>query len=555
MHRKFRTITISLLLIFVFVMSNIMTAFATTIKEIEDYTSGQGLLTGKAKSDMRAEQTDEYTIVMIVTSRTNGKEYVGHEADGIFGNSYGDKQQILDTLRQAGVADPEKALNEKGMYFNSRGALRDQNGQQVRTIDLRDILPPPPPPPPSSEFEEESSNSSSDPTPPSDDPTPPSNDPTPPSEDPTPPPHIHNYRKYVVGSVWRLDSLKVKGKKEYYDKVERVGVVEKVLGTNSPVSKQINQKLYERSSLSRAYNDSKISINIDEVHPDWVGASLTYTATWIKIEKYYEECSCGSSYGPYYRQADSKTQNIKLDYSAVIDKPVYYSYLPIDLATEDGYKGNLSISYKYNIKQADGRLDEKIPTITVTKSGFGVGAKGRLQLSSTNKPGIFTIDFGDTWFGLSDKMSNLIGEIAWAELWYGADCSQDPKTGHPRINTIAIDNPNAETWLSKSIRIDKDDLNSIKNYKGKYTFYLRSIKPSGNKPYYLGESGNNCWVVYFELNRSNRKGIDWNVYCDDSSNSLKISLLRDNYADYIIYNTYVQPILYGAYDVLTVGGK
>lgn len=554
MHRKFRTISISLLLIFVFVMSNIMTAFATTIKEIEDYTSGQGLLTGKAKSDMRAEQIDEYTIVMIVTSRTNGKEYVGHEADGIFGNSYGDKQQILDTLRQAGVVDPEKALNEKGMYFNSRGALRDQNGQ-VRTIDLRDILPPPPPPPPpSSEFEEESSNSSSDPTPPSDDPTPPSNDPTPPSEDPTPPPHIHNYRKYVVGYAWRLDSLKVKGENKYYDKVERVGVVEKVLGTNSPVSKQINKKLYERnSSLSRAYNDSKISINIDEVHPDWVGASLTYTATWIEIEKYYEECSCGSSYGPYYRQAGSKTQNIKLDYSAVINKPVYYSYLPIDLATLNGYKGNLQIPNKHghesNIKQEDGRSGETIP-IKVTKSGFGA-REGRLQLSSTNKPGIFTIDFRDTWFGLSEESQNIIGKIAWAELWYGADHLQD--TRDPKINTITkFGNPNEETWSSEKVHIDDP-----KDLKKSYTFYLRSIKPNRdpNTPYYLGEGGNNCWVVYFELNRSNRKGIDWNVYCDDSPNSLKISLLQDNYVDYIIYNTYVQPILYGEYEVLTVGGR
>lgn len=553
MHRKFRTITISLLLIFIFVMLNIMTAFATPIKEIEDYTSGQGGSGKSVKSDMTAKQIDENTIVMIVTDRRNGNQYVGHAADNYFGNSYGDKQQILDTLRQAGVVDAEKALNEKGMYFNKKGALKDQNGQQVRTIDLRELNSTPPPPP--SESEEESSNSSSD----SDE------DSSTPPPDPTPPPHSHNYRKYVVGSVWRLDKLEYEGKKEYFIEDEEGNV----LGNNPLMSKQINKELlYKRQSTSsQAYEDGKTIIKTNEVHPDWVGASLTYTATWIKIEKYYEECSCGSSWGPYYRQVDKKTQDIKLDYSAAINKPVYYSYLPIDLATLNGYsykdKGELQINIKKehesNIEQENGRSGEMIP-IKVTKSGFGVREE-RLQLSSTNKPGKFTINFGTTWFGLPESL-NLTCEdgyvregyqnVEWAELWYGADHLQD--TRNQKINTITkFGKPNEETCSSERVRIDKPE--DAKKYQVPHTFSLRSIKPSGNKPYYLGEGGNNCWVVYFQLNRSNLKGIDWNVYCDDNPNSLKISIPRKNYTKYVIYNTYMQPILYGEYEVLTVGGK
>ena len=312
-------------------------------------------------------------------------------------------------------------------------------------------------------------------------------------------------------------------------------------------------------SLEVMYESPGPGWNDNDQLPQNIALNINFMASWIQIEKYQFICPiCGRVVsGPFYRQIGATSQLENLNYMANRLYPEFQYTYPKDLTTHGDYTGPLTQGFWGAL--TTGSLNMSI----VDKGDFGAGET--LKILDTLKPGKFTIDFGNSWFGLPGTANSSImmdGEstyhgaegnqfVNWATLYYGS--KYDSMNDNPAVATMNTFNHDLTDEFS-GIKMEHIDGPENTECFGTKEFFLRSVKNSERSHFNIGVSGINCWYVEFELCRNNLKGVDWEASATNNPGSLHASKTQENYTQYVIYNNLFNPVLYGEYIVETVAG-
>ena len=321
--------------------------------------------------------------------------------------------------------------------------------------------------------------------------------------------------------------------------------------------------------------------------PEWVKMSVTYRATWCEIMRYnYHKWVEEETFETYNEYTDSYDTHVipahwedryptwiyiclgypsgssTVSWAADLKEPEYTEKKAIDLTTEGptSVEYNRANTYGYQIDLPDTVSGEAVGTVT-DKSNREAGEM--FTLTANNNPVSFTIDLGQTYFGVSGDNNIDIGRditefynhyqyIPWLNFYCGADMDDYIRDPY-KISSLAFDKFGGAYDENTSIFVV-----SAEDGKptGEIEAYVRNIQENEPGNYFkLGSLGNNMWISIFEKDRYNLKGVDWSGHVGPYATDVTASLGNTNYTQFIIYHIYLQPVLYGEYDSYNAAGR
>lgn len=321
--------------------------------------------------------------------------------------------------------------------------------------------------------------------------------------------------------------------------------------------------------------------------PEWVKMSVTYRATWCQIMRYnYHKWVEEYTYETYNEDTDSYDEHVvpahwedrypgwiyiclgypsgssTVSWAADLKEPEYTEKKAIDLTTEGptSVEYNRANTYGFQIDLPNAVSGEAVGTVT-DKSNREAGEM--FTLTANNNPVGFTIDLGQTWFGVSgdnnlelnrgmEQFENHYQYVPWLNFYCGADMDNYIRNPY-KISSLAFGgsfgNPKDEYTNTAVMSADE-------GFTGEIESYVRNIQENEPGDYYkLGADGNNMWISIFEKDRYNLKGVDWTGHVGPYATDVSASLGATNYNPFIIYHIYLQPVLYGEYDSFNAAGR
>lgn len=394
------------------------------------------------------------------------------------------------------------------------------------------------------------------------------------------------FYKTEKDSVWRLVSLEasidakqlnVQNDKIDYNKKESTGD-----------SKSKSNSIGSAASAYAGVPDLQLKFE----HPTYYKAKTTSTATYIKVwrYRYYKrnikywldtwdttdsegnvthhsawreysprQYTAWSLYDTKYTFGETTTDVKTNSYDANIKDPEMKEMKCLDL-TSQSYRstGDLNVDGVASSRIKDTSGTGNIAASITDKSGLNAGEK--FSITSENIPQSWEIT-NQGWWGITSAAGP--GSLSLG------DESPDGNVGHQFISeaTLHYGPYTAENESVKRCSIElftdgasqgeksAEDKFTITSGSGvnKALFKERSIKYGTD--YKLGYRNANCFWVFTTCNRQNHEGYD--VKCKASGNSISHSCTKTkgNYNNIILVADFIQPYLYGEFEVKDIAGS